>query len=215
MPAVPVASPPLRLGGRRAVIGLFAAEVVFAIAAWTGILINPNVIPVSVQAALPLALPLLVLRVSWRRIGPRMRGGIVPLLWFVVPIASCGMATVLFLNAGISARALPDLHTDAIAVHIVEFRSYSHDLMIGDYAGPCSSYRASILGGLASQRLGNSDCQFGADRSSDLRGSLKVVPGNAHGTFYLYYQPVSRESGETRRGPFRLGLGGWLVRVGD
>ncbi|MFN8422599.1 MAG: hypothetical protein U0470_04135 [Anaerolineae bacterium] len=196
------------------VLALLGAEAAFGLAAWAGVLVNPNLVPVSVQAVMPLALPLVVLGLAWRRIGPRMRGGIVPLLWFVVPIALCSMATVFVLTMGISVRAMPNLRVDGSTVRVVEFSSYSAD-MLGEHGGPCYSYRASILGGLASQHLGIDDCQFGAGRASTLRGSLKAIPGNAPGTFFLSYQSYSREFGETRRGPFRIGPGGWLVRVED
>lgn len=197
------------------VAALLGAEAAFALAAWAGILVNPNLVPVSVQAAMPLALPLVVLGLAWRRIGPRMRGGLVPLLWFVVPIALCCTVTVFALSWDITARAMPDLRVDGSALHIVEFSSYSNGDILGEHGGPCYSYRASILGGLASQRLGITECQDGAPRTSIVRGSLRAVPVDAPGTFVLIYRSYSGEFGETRRGPFRIGPGGWLVRMDD
>lgn len=192
------------------VLALLGAEAAFGLAAWAGVLVNPNLVPVSVQAVMPLALPLVVLGLAWRRIGPRMRGGLVPLLWFVVPIALCSMATVFALTMGISVRAMPNLRVDGRVLRIVELQACGTDLL-GERPGCHFSYRASILGSLASQRLGIEDYQFGADRASTLRGTLTVLPGTAAGTFFLSYRYYSREFGETRRGPFRIGPGGWLA----
>lgn len=192
---------------------LLGGEAMFVLCAWAGVRVSPNLVPMSIQATLPLALPLIVLGIEWRRISPRVRKGMVPLLWFVVPTALCADSVVFAANLDVREHEVPPLAVGNVRVHVVEHRAWRYDLL--DEHEDCTDVRASLLRGLASQGLGLRTCAVvGHDWPRSL-GSITATAETRPGSFVLSYQHVSLEFAASRRGPFRVGPGGWFVRVGD